>query len=75
MIEIRVNNKWCKGCELCVHFCPKSVFDVDPDGHPIVAREGDCINCKLCELHCPDFAIEVTENDREAACSGQRSHR
>jgi len=75
MVEIKVNTHWCKGCELCIHFCPKSVFDVDPDGRPIVAHPENCINCKLCEIHCPDFAIEVEDHDREEACAGQRSHR
>jgi 2-oxoglutarate ferredoxin oxidoreductase subunit delta len=49
----------CKTCGICVGVCPKSVFDTDERGHPVVARPDDCTACLLCEWHCPDFAIEV----------------
>ena len=25
-ISIEVKKEWCKGCELCVNFCPKKVL-------------------------------------------------
>lgn len=50
---------WCKGCGLCVAFCPKKVFEMEATGKARVAREKDCVNCGFCELHCPDFAIQV----------------
>jgi len=57
--EVRVFDNWCKGCGLCIAFCPQHVFDENEEGHPIVARPEDCIACFWCYLHCPDFAIMV----------------
>jgi 2-oxoglutarate ferredoxin oxidoreductase subunit delta len=62
--EHRINREWCKGCGICVHFCPKSVLELDAEDKVVAARPEDCIVCMLCELRCPDMAIEVaTEAD------------
>ncbi len=55
-----INREWCKGCGICVAFCPKAVLDLDDQDKALAARKEDCIACKLCELRCPDLAIEVT---------------
>ena len=55
---ITVNTKWCKGCEICVAFCPKECLVME-GGKCVAARPEDCIKCMLCELRCPDFAITV----------------
>ena len=57
-VIIRVKTEWCKGCEICVAFCPKNVLEME-GGKVRVARPDDCIRCMLCELRCPDFAISV----------------
>ena len=54
-----INREWCKGCGICVHFCPKKVLELDDTDKVVAARPQDCICCKLCELRCPDLAIEV----------------
>lgn len=38
-----VNTKRCKGCGLCVAFCPKKVFQADFQGKSIVADPDACI--------------------------------
>ena len=57
--HVRVFGKWCKGCGLCIAFCPQNALDAGDDHRPVVAHPERCIGCEWCEIHCPDFAIEV----------------
>jgi 2-oxoglutarate ferredoxin oxidoreductase subunit delta len=56
----------CKGCGLCIEFCPREVLVLSPDtnakGHnyPVVVKEGECANCQMCTLICSEFAIFST---------------
>lgn len=61
--EHRIERDWCKGCGICVHFCPKQVLELDEAEKATAVRIEDCIACKLCELRCPDLAIEVITED------------
>jgi 2-oxoglutarate ferredoxin oxidoreductase subunit delta len=66
--EHRINSEWCKGCGICVAFCPKQVLALDDKDKAQAARVENCIACKLCELRCPDLAIEIaTEAQKEGA--------
>jgi 2-oxoglutarate ferredoxin oxidoreductase subunit delta len=61
--KLVINRDWCKGCGICVAYCPRNVLALDEDGKVTAPRLEDCIYCKLCELRCPDFAIEVREDE------------
>lgn len=63
--RIKVFPDWCKGCGLCVAFCPSGVFRLNDQGKAEVVRESECINCEFCELHCPDFAIMISPKDED----------
>ncbi|MEM2933674.1 MAG: 4Fe-4S binding protein [Methanocellales archaeon] len=60
-----MNKNFCKGCQICVHFCPKGVFKTADElncfGYYFVypAAVEKCIGCGICEKYCPDFAIKV----------------
>ncbi len=57
--EIRITRDWCKGCGICIKFCPTKVLELDGGDKTTSARPEECICCKMCELRCPDLAIEV----------------
>ncbi|MCB2181149.1 MAG: 4Fe-4S binding protein [Desulfobulbaceae bacterium] len=51
---------WCKACGICIAFCPQNVFTRSETGKPLVENSDECIGCRFCELHCPDFAITIS---------------
>ncbi len=63
--EISINHNWCKGCNICVTFCPKQVLELNEKGLSVAVRPEDCIICKLCEMRCPDLAIKVLTEEEE----------
>ena len=64
--RIDINTEWCKGCGICVAFCPKQVLVLNGRGKSEVARLDDCIACMMCALRCPDLAIDVFTTQKEA---------
>jgi 2-oxoglutarate ferredoxin oxidoreductase subunit delta len=62
---VRLDLELCKACGVCIELCPDKVFDRDKLGYPVLARPDECSQCLLCELHCPDFAIEVRRRERK----------
>lgn len=63
--EIRIRRDLCKACGLCIAWCPQNVLAADAENYPLTPGLDNCINCKLCEWHCPDFAIEVVARKPE----------
>lgn len=63
--EIVINREWCKGCGICVAFCPTQVLELDKHDISTAVHPEKCICCKMCELRCPDLAIEVREDEGE----------
>ena len=66
MAKITVDEKVCKGCELCVGACPRKIISLDPDRindkgyHPaLLIKPDECIGCAMCAMMCPDCAIVV----------------
>ncbi len=66
MFRIAVDSHYCKGCALCVHYCPKDILQLDANTisskgyHPVICMdEEECIGCKNCQTMCPDAAIQV----------------
>ncbi len=71
-IEIIILEKRCKGCGICVEVCQTEVLVLsdteNEEGYrfPVVRDLTDCLNCKMCEMFCPDFAIWVSNVSDEA---------
>ena len=66
MAHIEVNETFCKGCGLCVNFCPVKIIELDaakltPKGyHPATCTASEkCTGCASCAMMCPDVAIKV----------------
>jgi len=72
--QILVIESRCKGCGLCIEFCPQDVLGMSEafnrKGYhpPFVANGSACVGCGFCEEVCPEFAIfcqeDVQQNER-----------
>ena len=62
---IEIDQELCKGCELCMAFCPKQAIEVsakvNASGYTPASfkSDGECTGCAICALVCPEVAIEV----------------
>ena len=63
MASVRILEEYCKGCGLCVAFCPKDVLRISSRLNAAglnpaeVVPDGDCSGCRNCLTVCPDAAI------------------
>ncbi|MCP4293122.1 MAG: 4Fe-4S dicluster domain-containing protein [bacterium] len=56
---MEVNPELCKGCQLCIDVCPKSVIDISDklnsaSYHPAFYTGENCTGCSLCYYACPE---------------------
>lgn len=67
--SVNIEQKRCKGCALCVFFCPKKILrssqEINSFGyHPAEADDPKkCTGCGICALVCPDAAITVQKEE------------
>jgi len=67
MAKIVIDKDKCKGCLLCVTFCPKELIKksahLNKRGVNFVEFQdtGECAGCLQCAIICPDCCIEVWE--------------
>jgi len=62
---IHIDQELCKGCALCIEFCPKGVLSesksLNLKGYFFAEFDDEkgCTGCAVCALVCPEVAIEV----------------
>jgi 2-oxoglutarate ferredoxin oxidoreductase subunit delta len=62
--RIAINERWCKGCGICIEMCPAKVFTAAPvTGKAHAASPEKCTGCGNCELYCPDYAISLIRDE------------
>ena len=60
-----LNAERCKGCGLCIAFCPKKALAAGSRLNtkvycpPEIETNGQCTGCGSCAMMCPDLAIEI----------------
>ena len=66
---ITIDEERCKGCELCIHYCPPAVLRLSERrntlNHLVIELfdEANCTGCEICARVCPD--MEITHVYRE----------
>ena len=70
---IALDHRLCKACGICVAICPNNVYDRDHLGYPVIVRPESCIQCLRCELHCPDYAIEIVRRERKRPAAARKA--
>ena len=62
---IEIDQEICKGCEICMSFCPKKAISLsdrlNASGYlpASFVDNGKCNGCAICALVCAEVAIEV----------------
>ena len=71
MNKVTFDSEMCKGCGLCVAFCPKKIIELSSQKfnkkgyHSAAIIEGGqekCIACAICATMCPDAVIKVEKD-------------
>jgi 2-oxoglutarate ferredoxin oxidoreductase subunit delta len=69
MEAVTILPAWCKGCGICVAFCPKQALALEKGKTRVDSAR--CIACGMCELYCPDLAITVDKSLKKKNGEGE----
>ena len=66
-IALRLDEKRCMGCGLCVEVCPHGVFTLRSSAGALrtriraeIVNAKACMECGACKMNCPVGAVEVS---------------
>ncbi len=66
MARVKINQDLCKGCKLCIVFCPAGSIKLSKKLNKrgiytvkFIDKKGKCTGCAQCAIMCPEAAIEV----------------
>lgn len=69
--EVQIKKDKCKGCELCIAFCPLKSLEISSSlnkrGVKFVnfKRGAKCGGCGFCFLICPDSCVEIYKDEKQ----------
>jgi len=75
--EVTIITDRCKGCEFCVEYCPRGVLQMSRSfnrkgyHYPEVVKGGSCVDCNLCSMICPEFAIFAEASEPQTVTEAQ----
>jgi 2-oxoglutarate ferredoxin oxidoreductase subunit delta len=70
---ITIKEDRCKGCNLCVVYCPENILYLDhtinvKGYHPVAVTDMElCTGCGVCVMVCPDLVLEAFKKQPQAA--------
>ncbi len=65
----RIDEKLCTGCGICLEDCPMDVIRMNEETDKAYIRyPGDCQSCHLCEMACPENAIDLSPEYTKRLC-------
>jgi 2-oxoglutarate ferredoxin oxidoreductase subunit delta len=69
---IAIEPERCKGCDICVHYCPPKVLRLGTHRNTLNHRVVElfdperCTGCEICAKVCPDMAITAVYRELRA---------
>ena len=68
-ILVSIDEILCKGCNICIELCGETVFTISEQinslGYyvPVPKNMERCTGCMICELICPELAVNIEKSE------------
>lgn len=64
-VQVIINDQRCRSCGICYEICPTKVLGAtSPLYKAEVVNIDACTGCRMCELLCTDFAINIVAPEK-----------